>query len=226
MAAGCNPFMKYGEVVRIPKHTPIRNPTAESQHDRLYVLVEGVCSLSTFAESGKESVILYFKPGDFVGYVPLLIEEKRMQETSSLEYLTGVSTYSKTDCKLSRISGATFSTLRKNAEFNEMLMDSVFRHYQCAVVAHRIRASKAAPAAVAAFVLYQSEADCNGRQSLSSFFTYSEISKSLDLHPVSVGRVISALIKTGALVREGRKLVVKNYRFMVGVANEEIDLKY
>lgn len=222
---GVNPYMKYGEIVRIPKHTPVRNSVAGQQSNRVYILIEGICSLSTFAENGNESVVLYFRPGDFVGYSPLLQGQMGIPRVSQ-DFLTGLSTFTKTDCKLARISGGTFMELRKQPEFNEMLMGSIFRHYTEVIKLQRIRAGKSAAAAVASFVLYHAEENENGSAVLSSFFTSAEISKSLDLHPVSTGRVVSALIKEGALSRVGRQLEVRNYSLMVDVANDEITLKY
>ncbi|MBO4364999.1 MAG: Crp/Fnr family transcriptional regulator [Eggerthellaceae bacterium] len=220
-----NPYVKYGRLMQVAKGMPVCNFISEEQANRMYILLEGRCSLSLFSENGKEKVLLYFNQGDFINYVPLL-KADRGDDLTQPSYFSGISTYAKTDCTLVRISQSSYEKLKDDATFQAAMFDNVFSHYQKLLALQRIKANKSATAIVSSFILFFSECDDEGTSYLDSFFTFAEIAKAVELHPVSVGRIVGALRKQGAVQRRGRDLVVIDPCKLSSFADETLSLCY
>ena len=222
---GNNPYIKNGEILRIKRGGLLRNSVTAAQNIDTFILVDGVCSLSTFTQDGKSSVLLFFEPGDFVGYAPFLINEYEF-ELLAQSYLTGLGTFCETNCTVSRLSKPVLDELKNDLGFERTLSKNIFSQHLRMIAVRRTKTDKSSPASVAAFILFQSRPSNDGMLSLAPFFTYEEIAKVLEIHPVSVGRIIGALKKEGAIKRDGRAITVTDRELLVAIASDEHAIEY
>lgn len=72
----------------------------------------------------------------------------------------------------------------------------------------------------------QSFPDADGRLLLDSCFSYSELSKYLGVHDVTVARIMSTLKKQGIIEKEGHRTFLKDRNQLLRIINRELDIKY
>ncbi len=222
---GNNPYIKNGEILHIKKGGLLRNSVTSPQNLDVFILVDGVCSLSTFTQDGKSSVLLFFEPGDFVGYSPFLINEYRLTPQRQ-KYLTGLGTFCETNCTMSRLSKAVLDELMTDLSFERALNKNIFEQHLRMIRIRQTKTDKSSPASVAAFILFLSRPSKDGTPLLDPFFTYEEIAKVLEIHPDSVGRIIGAFKKEGAIKRDGRSIAVTDTRLLTAIASDEFSIDY
>lgn len=212
-------FEEYGTKIVVKKETSICNPKLSDQY--IYYLAEGIASLTSLRPNGEETDFLYFPHDHLLGFAPALVRHYRRlrgevvspadQDQSSEPTVFGIDT--KTDCVFYRLTEHNFDLLLESDPlFLSYIMEAVTRNYTALVLKFHDSQENNPRIRLYKWFLTFSEPE-NDYRAVPHGFTYTEIAKYLNIHPVTVSKIASELKKNGIIRKEnGRILIIDEQR--------------
>lgn len=216
-------FEEYGRFIRVPKETSLCNPRLSDRY--VYYLAEGIASLSSLTEGGEEKVFFYFPPESLLGFAPGMMRFYRDQAglTERLGKMPDISCGidTKTDCSFYRMSERQFLELiQQNHEFLCCVTEIIMFHYVDLVKKIHDGQQGDARKRFARWLLTFSIED-QGVQVVPRVFSFVEIARYLDLHPVTISKLAAELKAMGAIDRVRGVLQVTDPETLYRLLEEE-----
>lgn len=210
----------YGEKMIFTKGSVILTPDDE-QH--AYLLHSGVCALSSRKKNQELKSHLYFMDQRIIGFANLTRNLLYPHETLPKNTLVLVA---KTDCIVYRIDSEKIKTLMKtDLVFTNLLFETLSQNYLN--IFHRFlqMEEESVPVRVCMFLLDYAYEE-QGVTLLPRFFTFSEISEYLNIHLVTLSRVMRSLKNLGCVKKEDHHLVILRADMLKQIVEKEIELYY
>lgn len=196
-------------------------------HDNVYFLDSGLCSLSYISENGTESVFLYFKPGVMLGFLRTLSFDMPFnpfttQRAKSLEHRI----YARTECRVHFMSQSKFLLLLEERPlFMKLILQSCTENYVNMISLSTNLSSRPAMERVCQTICDFKTKEGNNII-LPKLFTYAELSQYLSLHTMTITKIIKKLISEDVLQKNGRQIIVLNEEKLDDIALGIIELNY
>ncbi len=185
-----------------------------------FFLEKGICALTRYTIDGHEHIYSYLKSGQLIGFFSYFQIPFKNPNTRHIILCT------KTKCMLYRISRSTFENL--------MDTDTLFTKYMLYLVCckysemnyrmHEVK-DKTAPQQICGILLNVAE-NVDGIMTIPKFLTYSEISKYLGIHEITVTRVFAAFFKASLLIKKGRTIIIPDINKLISFYDRGATIKY
>ncbi|MGL5677782.1 MAG: Crp/Fnr family transcriptional regulator [Cellulosilyticaceae bacterium] len=195
-----------------------------NNENAIYCLEEGLCALVRYTHGGEEIIYHYFKPGDIIGGVPFNLSH----QTSSVLPITQdlCQLYTKTKCKVSRISFPQLKDLIvKNPDIGFLVNECISRHF-ISVITH-FHSSKEDHTPIRLCRILLDLADYkDGEYIIEKCFNYTELSKYLGVHSVTISRIMLVLKNMGIIDKRGHSTIIKDVDKLLNLIDCPEDLRY
>lgn len=214
-------LFQYGERVTIPKGDKLTNSVAGEVDGDIYILLSGICALSSISCDGRETTYLYFKKQQFVGFTPLMAN-------FYLNYY-GKKTFSivaKTTCIAYRIPNKHFQDLLGFPSVAALMVNTLTENLVYLMEHFHSRQNEPALVQFSRFLLDQAEKDRSGTLVLNTVFTYPEMACYLGVHAVTIARMVKALRDEQLIDKTGHQIRIINPEELAKLITEERKIDY
>ncbi|MGT2667386.1 Crp/Fnr family transcriptional regulator [Streptococcus rifensis] len=197
-------FKESGERQTVPKGEVITDTRTQESISTIYFLETGIASLMSINEKGEKQTFQYFiKPG-FLNSIPYLTRSRLGFENDR-----DVEVIAKTSCNIWKIQVDRFENYRNNPDLLNLFLDNVLQDYIFAMNKQENGSNGSTLSNLCQFIdQYAQPGDPHRR--LNKLFTYAEIASFLQVHEVSVARLMKELKEAGIIAKEGHELVIQN----------------
>lgn len=213
---------EYGIRQRVDKNVALSDRPG-SIDAGVYLLEDGICALTGFTKKGEEQVYLYFHPKKIIGFNPTLRKQR-----PSIAYAMDldITVVTRTPCTVWRIFPDTFRTLVEgNHEFSLFLVDTLSENYAEVLSHFHNRIEDSATVRLCRLLLELSKEE-HGVLTVPKFFTYTELSKYLGCHSVTVSRIMARLKQQGIIVKGKDGLILQSTDTLKEMIESEDDFDY
>lgn len=179
-----------------------------------YFLESGIVALGTITQEGEERVYLYFRGKRLVAFLQLL-DDGYESSASGFDRKrrvgqTDIVLTAKTDCIVYRISKKKFYELiDMDMKFNRFIIQTVSENYR-ELLNHFQQVIEESASIRLCRLLLESYVEIEGKKILPKTLSFSEMSKYLGTHPVTVSRIIASLRREGCVTKEKAVLIITN----------------
>jgi len=195
--------------------------------DHVYYLLAGVCALAHLSERGDEKILVYFRPKALMGFLPYLVKHVGANDQNGNLFSTGeyfIKTRSR--CDVLKVDGDRFfSLLDKSPHLYRSLLCSLTQNYANLLLLSTRITNQPAPVRVCRVILEFSSLE-NHRPVLPRHLTYYDIGTFTGLHVITVTKVFKALLDSGIVSKEGRKVIIEQEARLADIANGIEELPY
>ena len=217
---------RYGKRIQVGRGEIISDGIEGSEDDYMYVLDKGLAALTSTNKKGDEFIYLFFRGPRCIGFAPLVRQFLGVDPMPSIHEPAMFTILAKSDCELYRIDRKTFAMLHKEQPFRDLMMNIVFTTYMEVLYHYYTSRETSAAGRLCWLIMEQSEPDDSESLVLDPLFTYDELSHYLGVHSITVARIMSALKKTGAITKSGRKTIINDLGKLRAVIDDDLVLDY
>lgn len=220
---------KNGQKILVKKNEGILMSGQEEKGEYAYYLESGIVALGTITSDGEERVYLYFRGKRLVAFLQLLGSQF---ESSASGFdrkrrigQTDIVLTAKTDCVIYRISRKKFQELiDMDIKFNRFIIQTVSENYM-ELLNHFQQVIEESASIRLCRLLLESYVEVEGKKILPKTLSFSEMSKYLGTHPVTVSRIIAALRKEGCVTKEKAVLIITNEERLREIVKTKEEIK-
>ena len=211
----------YGTKLLIKKGEYIYNPNNALDGQCAFFLDSGLCALTSLTKSGEEKIFLYFRGKRTVGFSQLMPIIEHSFETKVDFYIVA-----KTDCTVYRITKEIFyMLLNQDPHFNYFMIKVLSENYLEVLYRFHQYQDESAMMRLCRLLLEQSY-EKGGKLIFPSYFTYSELSKYLGNHSVTIARIMEKLKQYGYISKQGRNIIVNDPKQLKLLIDNESNIDY
>lgn len=195
-----------------------------SKDDRhAYFLHSGICALCSAGKNKEVKTHLYFMDQRLIGFAHFARNVLSLHDSLPQNPLTVLA---KTDCIVYRIDGETVMNLmRTDLYFSNLLFEILSENYLN--IFHRYLQMEEENAPVRVCMLCMDYAiEDQGVLQLPRFFTSTEIAEYLNIHPVTLSRIMGTLKQLGCVKKEGHHIQILDPKVMEQIIHKEIEISY
>lgn len=145
----------------------------------------------------------YFQGMTILNIIPILNSSLFLLSREQVTTL-----YVLTICKIYALPLDVIKSYLQEAWFLAEIRAILLKDYNLIMDSLRQRSEETAKVGLARFLLEHALADEKGNLVLHAYFTYEEIGAFLDIHPVSVARLVQDMQKSNLLIRRGKALII------------------
>ena len=194
-------FVKYGSLLEVEKEVSLSNPKLSDHY--IYYLVSGVASLSSINCEGDVSVFMYFTQDQVLGFASSMLRHYRdmagIQSYISVLPDLSFGIEAKTKCRFYRMEEKQFLKLmQEDHQFLYCMMEVAMFHYASFIKKVQNCHDGDAKAKFAYCLLSLSRKQKDIRV-VPKVFTYVELARYLDMHPVTVSKLAMSLKDEGII---------------------------
>ncbi len=218
----------YGRKIQIEKGNVIGGSLIDNDTDAIYILAKGTAALSTLSSNGNEFIYMYFHGPHCICFAPFFSKHHHDDE-SQLRFTHHHFFFmitAKTGCTVYRIPKAQFDQLFERPDVKDLILHELMDNYRNVLDHYALNQDDSAVIRLCYLLDEQSFPDADGRLLLDSCFSYSELSKYLGVHDVTVARIMSTLKKQGIIEKEGHRTFLKDRTQLLRIISRELDIKY
>lgn len=216
-------YYKYCTKVQIKKGEYIVQAREVSDTTSAYFLDSGLCALTSVTPNGEEIIYLYFHALRIIGFSHLMpgIFSRDLHINDNI-----FSIVAKTDCTLYRLSSSSFYQLiNENHQFSNFMLKVLSENYvEVLNRFHQIQEESAC--ARLCHLLLDQYIELDGQKLLPSYFTYSEISKYLGTHSVTVARIMAKLKAKNLISKNGHCVSIEDESGLLELIANNGELEY
>ena len=215
--------IKHGKIIKLSKGSVLFDEHSKDKTLSVYYLVDGVCAVSGISATGKEQIFLYQKAGDLLGHVPHLME----QNVKSHPYAYRKPTIlTKTTCIFYEIPSKFFvEYLNQYPAISIMINQQLANNYSMTLAHLKQMQEESVVSSICRFLLQVADLK-NGELIVPKLFTYSEISKFLGSHEVTVSRVMGRLKQEKLITKISGGLLIQNAAELENLIQNPDNFKY
>lgn len=187
-----------------------------------YFLHSGVCALCSKKETGEIKTHLYFTDQRIIGFAHfakrILLHHHAVP--SSMVFLA------KTDCIVYSLSEEVFMNLmRGDPDFAQLVFNILSENYLNIFQRYLSIEEECVPIRICMFLIDYAYLD-QGILKLPRFFTYNEIAEYLNIHPVTMSRVMIAMKQLGYVNREDHHIIIIDRKALENIVHKKLLFKY
>ncbi|MDQ0221481.1 Crp/Fnr family transcriptional regulator [Streptococcus moroccensis] len=197
-------FKKSGEHQTVPKGEVITVTRTQESISAIYFLETGIASLMSINEKGEKQTFQYFTKPGFLNSIPYLTRSRLGFENDR-----EIEVIAKSSCDVWKIPVDRFECYRNNPDFLNLLLDNVLQDYIFAMDKQQNGSNGNTLSNLCQFIDQYAQPGDSYRR-LNKLFTYAEIASFLQVHEVSVARLMKELKEAGVIVKEGHELVIRD----------------
>lgn len=210
-----------GTKLFIKKNRPFYQPDDSMASNYAYYLESGACALTCLTKDGEEKIYLYFSSNRLVNFNPVMMKNYQGPYNQTHFFLVA-----KTNCVVYQLHEHVLNNLLKESKsFNTFLLDVLSQNYVDALNRFHQIQEESATIRLCRLLLTHSDENHNKRI-LPDYFTYSEISKFLGIHPVTVARIMAKLKHYGYISKEGHSTIILKIEQLKNLIESGMDLDY
>lgn len=218
----------YGKELLVEKGDVIGGSMMDNDDDAIFILAKGTAALSTLSNSGNEFIYMYFRGPHCIGFAPFFSKHHHDEETE-MRYKPHSFFFmivAKTSCTVYRIPKEQFELLFSRPDVKDLLLHETLDNYRDILDHYALNQDDSAVIRLCYLLDEQSFPDARGKRRLDSCFTYSELSKYLGVHDVTVARIMSSLKKQGIIEKDGHSTILLDREKLLWIINRELEIKY
>lgn len=213
-------YYRYGEKMLVHKGEHIYDSMDEHY---AYFLHSGICALSSIKKNGVTKTHLYFMDQRVIGFAHFtrhLYTQHRDLAKNALIIIA------KTNCIVYRLDSEVLCNLMKtDLLFTNLLFEVLSENYQNIFLRYLQMEEESVPIRVCMFLMdYAIEKQ--GQYILPKFFTQSEIAEYLNIHTVTLSRVMSSLKQLHCVCKQDHHLYIIQPSMIKAIIHKEIELTY
>lgn len=210
-----------GTKLTIKKNQSFYHPDDSTASNYAFYLESGACALTSLTKDGEEKIYLYFTSDRLVNFNPVMMKDYHGLYQQTHFYLVA-----KTNCIVYQLhEQMLYDLMKENPSFNAFLLDILSQNYVDALNRFHQMQEDSATIRLCRLLLTHSKKS-NGEKVLPDYFTYSEISKFLGIHPVTVARIMAKLKQYGYIKKAGHATVIVKATQLETLINSGMDLDY
>ncbi len=196
-------FYALGTRLEVPKNGLINTTVCQEKITYVYLLASGIVSLSSVTPQGQTIIYQYFSQPGFLNIIPLLTRFHLRYENDMMVDLTA-----KTSCVVYRLTVEAFMKKLAEPVVKDLVIQTVLADYVNAMEKIRDSGEDSTKVNLYRFITQHATKDENGTYVLDDFFTYTEIGNYLQVHEVTIARLISELKKENIIEKHGKTLCI------------------
>ena len=168
----------------------------------IYCLEEGVCALTSTNKNDEEKIYQYFKSGDLMGYIPHYMN--LYEPNTCLDF----SIVAKSDCTFYEIPYDAFTQfLDLHPQFYPWLLEQTIYQYT-GLLTHIYHLEDNDNLSNLCKTLLELATIKDGKLHLHKCFSYAEIAKYIDVHVITVTRLMKRLKDEGIIFKRGHHTII------------------
>lgn len=188
-----------------------------------YFLHSGICALCSVGKNKELKTHLYFMDQRLIGFAHFARNVLSMHDNLPHNPLTVLA---KTDCIVYRIDGEiVMNLMRTDLHFSNMLFEILSENYLNIFHRYLQMEEESAPIRVCMLCMDYAILD-HGVLQLPRFFTSTEIAEYLNIHIVTLSRIMGALKQLGCVKKEGHHILILDPQMMKRIIHKEIEITY
>lgn len=196
-------FYALGTRFEVPKNALINTMVCQEKITHVYLLESGIVSLSSITPQGQTIIYQYFSQPGFLNIVPLLTRFYLGYENDMTVDLTA-----KTACVIYRLTVETFMAKLAEPLVKDLIIQTVLADYVTVMEKIRDSGEDSTKVNLYRFITQHASQDETGAYILDDFFTYTEIGNYLQVHEVTIARLMSELKRENIIAKQGKTLCI------------------
>ncbi|MGL4361761.1 MAG: Crp/Fnr family transcriptional regulator [Cellulosilyticaceae bacterium] len=173
--------------------------------DYIYCLSEGLCALISLKESGKEHIYHYLKSGALVGIVPAYFKSINQASPSPEPFFMLIA---KKNCTVYKMHYSSFFPLiAKKPELLQFIIFSIAETSRN-LLKHLYTTTEINTVSKLANTLLFLAQEENNKFVITKEFNYTELAKYLDVHLITISKIMSAFKDLGIINKKGLKIII------------------
>jgi CRP/FNR family transcriptional regulator len=189
----------------------------------IYYLLEGICSVSGISSNDKEQIFLYQRAGEILGHVPYLLDP--FVQTHPYAYRRPT-ILAKTTCIFYEVPHEYFLNYLHQYPEISLYVNQQMAHNYSMTLAHLKQMQEDSVVSGLCRFLLQVSVLSKEQFVIPKMFTYSEISKFLGVHEVTVSRIMGRLKQEGFLTKVSSGLLITDNKKLEQIIREPDTFKY
>ena len=199
--------LNHGKIIKLEKGSTLFDEHSTERNRHIYYLAEGVCSVSGISSNGREQIFLYQTAGEMLGHVPYLMSKNAQSHPYAYRRPTILT---KTNCVFYQIPYEFFvEYLNQYLEVSIYLNQQMAHNYSMALAHLKQIQEDSVVSSICRFLL-QVATPSEGGLIVPKLFTYSEISRFLGFHEVTVSRVMGRMKQKSLITRLPSGLLIQD----------------
>ncbi|WP_415716260.1 Crp/Fnr family transcriptional regulator [Maridesulfovibrio sp.] len=190
----------------------------------VYYLEEGLAALTMLTASGAEKVFMYFKEGNFFGYMRYVMPDERFAESYIPINLNSM--VAKTLLRVRAINHEEFfNVIESDPQLYKDFSISLTQNLSNVLEHSYWIASEDASTRLCLMLINFMEKKQEGHF-MPRCFTYLEMGNFLSIHTVTIAKIVKSLVSMGVLERHGHSIKIIDLERLRQLAHKEISLAY
>ena len=213
-------YYGYGEKMIVSKGERIYD-SFDDQH--AYFLHSGICALSSINANQEVKTHLYFMDQRIIGFAQFtrqLYESHRELPKNTLTLIA------KTDCIVYRLDSSVLRNLmNSDLHFTNLLFEILSENYHNIFLRYLQMEEDSVPVRICMFLMDYAIME-QDQLVLPKFFTQSEIAEYLNIHTVTLSKVIGSLKQMNCICKENHHLIILQPQTLEAIIQKKIELTY
>ena len=209
-----NSLLRFSREISLPRG-------AKLMMDRVHYVLEGVVTLTAVSATGGHHALVYFEPGDLLGFTPSVNHVYAIPHEAFdfLLFNESLAMFTKTPCRLLSMEHRDFIRHMDEEPVKTLLMRGLAGNLLKVIVQFVNNCTLPAPVRVCRMLSVFMEK--NPPHALPRYLTHTEIAGHLSLHVMTVTKIFQALRREGILGREHGRTFVREPARLMSLASQQ-----
>lgn len=207
-------LMQFSREISVPRGSKL-------MMDKVHYVLEGVVTLTAVSATGNRHALVYFEPGDLLGFTPSVnhVYSIPHEAFDFLLFNESLAMFTKTPCRLLSIEHSEFIRHMDEEPVKNLLMCGLAGNLLKVIV--QFVNNCTLPATVRVCRMLSVFMEKEPPYTLPRYLTHTEIAGHLSLHVMTVTKIFQTLRREGILGRERGKTFVKDPEKLMSLASQQ-----
>lgn len=209
-----NHLLSFSREISVPRG-------AKLMMDRVHYVLEGVVALTAVSATGSRHALVYFEPGDLLGFSPSVNHVYSIPHAAFdfLLFNESLAMFAKTPCRLICVEHRDFIVHMDEEPVKSLLMRGLAGNLLKVIVQFVNNCTLPAPVRVCRMLSVFMEKEAP--HFLPRYLTHTEIAGHLSLHVMTVTKIFQSLRRQGILGKEHGRPFVRDPAKLLSLASEQ-----